>query len=137
MVLTNKNGLAKKLLQFKNQFTKKPSIKKEFKRRIFFITVFFSFQPLFYKIVNFLETHTSILDRITKEYHLDDKIAFPIDYQENLTSFEAQIGLIQLNYYDKIVQHKRNIALIYNELLSKKIILYYPQLLMELLTHIM
>ena len=120
MVLTNKNGLAKKLLRFKNQFTKKPSIKKEFKRRIFFITVFFSFQPLFYKIVNFLETHTSILDRITKEYHLDDKIAFPIDYQENLTSFEAQIGLIQLNYYDKIVQHKRNIALIYNELLSKK-----------------
>ena len=70
--------------------------------------------------INFLETYTTFLDKLTKEYHLDDKIAFPDDYKENLTNFEAEIGLYQLDYYDKIVLHKRKIASLYNKLLANK-----------------
>ena len=58
-----------------------------------------------------LETYTTFLDKLTKEYHLDDKIAFPDDYKENLTNFEAEIGLYQLDYYDKIVLHKEKLLL--------------------------
>ena len=50
----------------------------------------FWFQAIFYKFINFLETYTTFLDRLTKEYHLDDKIAFPEDYKENLTNLKQK-----------------------------------------------
>lgn len=117
IILTNNDELAKKIIETKKSLTQNPSLNKEVKRRLFFICSFFSFNPLVYKFINYLENNTPFLDRLTKEYHLDDNIHFPLDYKENLTNFEAHIGLNQLDYYDEIINHKRKIASYYNKFL--------------------
>ena len=57
-----------------------------------------------------IQKNTKILDLFTKAYHLDDKIHFPPDYLENMSNFEASVGLVQLKKYPQIIKYRINMA---------------------------
>jgi dTDP-4-amino-4,6-dideoxygalactose transaminase len=62
-----------------------------------------------------LQKETPLLNRLTKAYHLDDKIHFPPDYLEQMLTVEAQVGLVQLRKYPEIVQRRQENARYYDE----------------------
>jgi dTDP-4-amino-4,6-dideoxygalactose transaminase/ubiquinone/menaquinone biosynthesis C-methylase UbiE len=98
----------------------KPSYIKSFKRRLYLLAVYITFNERVYAIVLWLQKNTKYLNRLTKAYHLDDKIHFPQDYQDKMTNFEASIGLEQIKKYDNIVNRRIKNAHWYNKNLEKR-----------------
>jgi dTDP-4-amino-4,6-dideoxygalactose transaminase len=93
----------------------KPRFRKSFYRRIYLLAVYCAFQNQFYAVTRWLQENTRLLDGLAKEYHLDDKIHFPPDHLDQMLDFEARVGLIQLDKYDRIIALRRSNARWYDE----------------------
>ena len=72
---------------------KKPSLIKSFKRRFYLLAVFFAFNSMIYGLVWWGTGKTPFLNKLTKAYHLDNKIHFPPDYRDKMLDVEASVGL--------------------------------------------
>jgi len=65
--------------------------------------------------VRWLQDETTLLDRLTKAYHLDDEIAMPPDFLDRMLDVEAQVGLAQLRRYPEIERARQMNARFYLE----------------------
>ena len=111
--------LAQKVRSWRNEHFKKPTLLKTIRRRIYLLTVFLAFSRYFYGITWFIQEKTSLLNKLTKAYHLDGKIHFPPDYLDKMSNAEARIGLVQLTKYDDIIRNRRKKAHWYHENLRR------------------
>lgn len=120
MFTTNDEHLAQQIRDFRDQnFLSKGWIK-SLKRYLYLLAVYPAFSPLFFGLVYWLQKKTPFLDRLTKAYHLDEKIHMPPDFQDKMTNIEALIGLEQVKKYSKIVEHRKKIADIFFDQLERK-----------------
>ena len=99
--------LAEKVRHWRENHFEKPTFFKSLKRRLYLLAVYFAFNERIYGLMWWLQEKTTLLNRFTKSYHLDDKIHFPPDYLDKMLNCEAVVGLIQLKKYDHIVKVRR------------------------------
>jgi len=107
---TNDEVTAKKVREFRDKKFQKPSWKKSIFRYLYLLAVYPAFQPSIYGLVYWMQEKTPILNRLTKAYHLDEKIHFPPDYLDQMTDIEALVGLEQLKKYAAIRSKRIEIA---------------------------
>ena len=67
-----------------------------------------------------IQNKTPFLNRLTKAYHLDEKIHFPPDYLDEMMDVEAAVGLVQLIYYSRIIDGRIKKAKWYERNLEKR-----------------
>lgn len=112
--------LANKVRKWRDANYQKPSLFKSWLRRLYLLSVYIAFSEKFYGMTWWLQEKTSILNRFTSAYHLDEKIHFPPDYKDLMLDVEAAVGLEQLKKYNKIIQKRRENALWYHNNLRRR-----------------
>ena len=85
------------------------------RRALYLLAVYPAFNETLYGLVYWLQEQTPLLNRLTKAYHLDEKIHFPPDHRQALSALEARVGLRQLEKYPAIQARRREIAKKYFE----------------------
>lgn len=120
MVTTNDQKTYEKLIEFRKNVFKEPTIFSEIKRLIYFISVFFCFYPRIFSLVNLI-SRFGVLDSFIKYY--SNKIDFPKDWDTLPKKIETRVGLIQLKKYESNIKFRRELSKFYREKLkdSKKI----------------
>lgn len=103
MLTTDDAELAKKLRAYRQQECRSAGSMKALSRRLYLAASVVAFSSAVYPIVRWLEHDTSLLDRMTKAYHLDGIVHFPPDYRDLMTDVEARVGLVQLGKYPDII----------------------------------
>ena len=66
-----------------------------------------AFHQVPYGIVHHLQYRTTLLDRLTKAYHLDAEVRFPPDAGEQMLPIEARVGIAQLKKYSWMIERRR------------------------------
>ena len=112
--------LADRIRVWRDQHFEKPSLIKSIKRRLYLIAVYFAFKERIYGFVWWMQKKTSLLNKLTKEYHLDEKIHFPPDYLDKMLNCEATVGIVQLSKYSMIIKNRRRKAKFYDKNLAKR-----------------
>jgi perosamine synthetase len=115
MITTDDPELHMKLRAFRDNTFSQPGFLKNVRRFLYLLAIYPAFNEYMYKLVNWLEEETPLLDRLTKAYHLDEKVHFPPDYLDQMLNVEAQVGLAQLGKYPEIVRRRQENADYYYE----------------------
>jgi perosamine synthetase len=115
MITTNDSELHDKLRAFRDKYFFEPKFSKRIHRMFYLSAVYAAFNKHIYGLVNWLEEETKLLDRLTKAYHLDEKINFPPDHLDQMLNVEAQVGLVQLSKYPEIVGRRQENAFYYDQ----------------------
>lgn len=110
--------LADRVRKWRDEHFKRPSITKNLLRRCYLVATYFAFNNTIYSCTKWIQDKTPILNRLTKAYHLDEKIHFPPDYLDLMADVEAAVGLEQLKKYPVIIRNRRLKASWYNENLA-------------------
>lgn len=113
MIITNDPELYRKLRAFRDTHFVQPGFLKRLSRFLYLLAVYPAFNDYIYGLVNWLEEETSLLDQLTKAYHLDGIIHFPPDYLDHMINLEAQVGLAQLRKYPEIIRCRQENAQYY------------------------
>jgi len=128
MITTNNPDIDRRLRSVRDGcFTARPAIG-SLERGLYLLAALAAFTPSVYGVVHWLANHTPALDRLTRSYHLDERIHFPPDYLRLLTPLEARVGLVQLRKYADIVDHRRATAAYYDSHLQHVLGLTPPPL---------
>jgi dTDP-4-amino-4,6-dideoxygalactose transaminase len=112
--------LADRVRAWRDQNFRKPGFAKSLLRRLYLLAVYVAFDERVYSITWLLQKKTSFLNKLTKSYHLDDKIHFPPDYKDKMMDVEAAVGIEQLKKYPEFVARRRASAAWYDENLPRK-----------------
>jgi len=107
---TNNEVTAKKVREFRDGNFRKSTWEKSLLRYLYLLAVYPAFQPAIYGLVYWVQEKTPFLNRLTKAYHLDEKIHFPPDYLNQMTPIEALVGLEQLIKYTAVRSKRIEIA---------------------------
>ena len=107
---TNNLEIANKIIRFQEEHFTKPTLRKSILRFLYLLAVYPAFSPMIYGWVYWLQERTALLNRLTKAYHLDEKIHFPPDYLDLMTGVEAKVGLEQIQKYAVIKKRRVEIA---------------------------
>jgi len=118
MLTFQNKSLAGKIRAWRDQTFTPPKKRKEIQRRLYLLAVCAVFNKHAYKLVWRLQNQSSVLDHWTRAYHLDDRIHFPPDYLQQMTNFEAEIGIRQLTKYQSIIARRRKLARFYHQELA-------------------
>jgi len=76
-------------------------------RRVYLLAASAAFSGPLYGLTWWLQERTPWLDRLTRSYHLDQRIELPPDHLDRMLDVEAAVGLAQLARYRDIVAHRR------------------------------
>lgn len=114
MITTRDAGLAAIVREQRDRDYTQPGWLKRASRRAYLLAVYPAFDERVYGIVRWLQDETPALDRLTKAYHLDDRIHFPPDAAEAMSDVEAAVGLAQLGKYDEAMARRRDHAAFYD-----------------------
>lgn len=118
MFTTNDDEIAASLRRWRYRNFEAAGWSRSIKRALYLLAIYPAFNETLYGLVYWLQEQTPILNRLTKAYHLDEKIHFPPDYRVKMSRIEAGVGLAQLSKYLKIKNKRREIAEVYfNELI--------------------
>ncbi len=120
MLTFQDESLAKKVRLWRDKNFFEPGIIKAIKRRIYLALVYIAFNKIFYKFTWLLQNKTKVLDRLTKAYHLDEKIHFPPDYRDKMLNIEAAVGLAQLKKYPDIIKNRIKKVKMYDKSLTRR-----------------
>ena len=112
--------LADRLRSWRDAHFKPATISKAIKRIAYLIAIYCAFNRAIYGATWFLSERTRILDRYTKSFHLDDRIHFPSDYNQQMSPSEAAVGCRQLDRYSKILEDRRTNAEFWHRNLERK-----------------
>jgi dTDP-4-amino-4,6-dideoxygalactose transaminase len=115
MITTSDQNLYVTLRDFRDKHFVQPGWLKSVRRVFYLLAVYPAFNNHIYRLVNLLEEETSLLDRLTKAYHLDEKIHFPPDHLDQMLDVEARVGLVQLRKYPEIVRQRQANAFTYDQ----------------------
>src|SRR5262249_25323374 len=66
-----------------------------------------AFTDAVYGLTRWLQDRTPVLDRLTRSYHLDERVELPPDAAERMLDVEAAVGLAQLEKYAHVVERRR------------------------------
>lgn len=110
MLTLNDDRVAGLLRQTRDSVFRPAGLRKALSRRLYLFATAAAFSRPAYPFVRWLEHETSMLDSMTKAYHLDDIIHFPPDHLERMADVEARVGLTQLTRYEGIVQGRERNA---------------------------
>jgi perosamine synthetase len=128
MLTFQNKELADTVRNWRNSNYKKPSFFKAVKRRLYLLMVYVAFHEKIYGITWWLQEKTVLLNKLTKSFHLDDKIHFPPDYLDKMLDIEAAVGLEQLKKYPEIIRRRRMNAEWYDKNLERKKDWIFPPL---------
>ncbi len=120
MLTFRDEGLAAKIRIWRDAEFQKPGLLKPWLRRLYLLATFVAFNERVYGFTWWLQTKTPLLNRLTKAYHLDDKIHFPPDHLDRMLDVEASVGLVQLEKYGEIVAQRQRNAAWYDEHLPER-----------------
>ena len=120
MLTFQNKDLAQKVRNWRDANYRNPSIYKSLKRKLYLIATYMAFSEKVYGFIWWLQEKTSLLNKLTKSYHLDEKIHFPPDFKDKMLKCEAAVGLEQLKKYPHIINKRRNKAKTYDERLEKR-----------------
>jgi len=129
MLTFQNKALANKVRLWRDSQYNQATWIKELYRRLYIISACAAFNDKMYSLTNFFEKNTFFLNRITKSYHLDKKIAFPPDFLEKMSDVEAAIGIKQLDRYEKIILKRKKTALFYDKYIKRPPDWNFPMLL--------
>lgn len=115
MITTNDIELYTKLKFWRDANFRKRGILKTIQRFLYLIAVYFAFNKRIYGMVYWLQEKTPFLNRLTRAYHLDDKIHFPPDYLDQMLPIEARVGSVQLKKYPEIIHRRREMVTSYDQ----------------------
>ena len=113
MITTNDSEISDKLRTFRDSNFKKKSFLMRVSRLIYLKAVWIAFNPYFYSIVNLLE-RSGLLDRFSK-YYDEERIYFPSDWDYLPSGIEANVGLVQLDKYDAVIERRSKNALLWKD----------------------
>ena len=120
MLTFQSQDLADKVRKWRDSNFRKPGFLKSAVRRFYLLAVYFAFNPIAYRFTWWLQNKTPLLNRLTKAYHLDEKIHFPPDYLDEMMDVEAAVGLVQLRKYSRIIDGRIKKAKWYERNLEKR-----------------
>ena len=120
MLTFQDQDLANKIRTWRDERFKKPGLLKPWMRRLYLLAVYVAFNETIYGLVWWLQEKTPLLNKLTKAYHLDDKIHFPPDFLEQMLDVEATVGLEQLKKYPKIIANRRKMAAWYDQNMKRR-----------------
>lgn len=106
MIITNDKRTHQKIKNYQKLKMNSSSWLKEIARLIYMIVSWVAFNKYFYYWVNYLD-RKGYLNRFTK-YYDEEKIDFPLDWNETPKKIEARVGRVQLRKYDDFI-HKRRL----------------------------
>lgn len=129
MLTFQDKDLAQKIRNWRDLNYRKPSFFKSFKRKIYLLAVYFAFSEKIYGLIWWLQEKTFLLNKLTKSYHLDEKIHFPPDFKDSMMNCEAAVGLEQLRKYPDIIYGRRKKARFYEKSLEKRSNWEYPPII--------
>jgi len=115
MITTNDPELHKKLRDFRDNHFVQPGLLKRIHRFLYLLMVYPPFNKCIYGLGNRLEEETPLLNRLTRAYHLDERIRFPPDYLDRMIELEARVGLAQLEKYTEIARRRNELAYFYDK----------------------
>ena len=110
MFTTNDDEIAASLRLWRDRNFEASGWFRSIKRALYLLAIYPAFNETAYGLVYWLQEQTPLLNRLTKAYHLDEKIHFPPDYRVKMNRVEAGVGLVQLSKYLKIKNKRREIA---------------------------
>lgn len=115
ILTTNNEEIYKKLKDYRDKNFKKPTILRYLKSLIYFVATYPAFNKFLYNFVSYFDylEGKKILGKLT-QYYREEKVDFPKDAFELLTSLEAKVGLEQLKKYQEILEKRKLIAEYYN-----------------------
>lgn len=120
MLTFKDQALANKVRVWRDKHYKQPHWIKATLRRLYLVAVYFAFNPKVYGFTWWLQEKTPFLNRLTKAYHLDNKIRFPPDAFDKMLPVEAAVGLVQLKKYPHIIERRREMAKSYDKNLPRR-----------------
>lgn len=112
--------LADRIRSWRDRHFKQPGFFKAIQRRLYLLAVYVAFNESVYGLTWLLQERTPFLNRLTKSYHLDDRIHFPPDYLDKMLDVEATVGLVQLKKYPNIIENRRKMAKWYDINLGRR-----------------
>lgn len=68
-----------------------------------------------YWATHWVADRTPLLNRLTRAYHLDDRIRFPPDHRYRMSPIEARVGLAQIAGYEEAIERRTAQARRYDE----------------------
>lgn len=99
MLITSNPELARAVRGWSAANLRQPSWSKPLLRRVYIWAAAIGFTGPMYSLVRWLQDETTLLDGLTKAYHLDDEIVMPPDFLDRMLAVEAQVGLVQVARY--------------------------------------
>jgi dTDP-4-amino-4,6-dideoxygalactose transaminase len=118
MFTTDDKDIAERLRAWRNNNFKPGDWVKSLRRALYLMAVYPAFNETLYGLVWWLQEKTPILNRLTKAYHLDEAIHFPPDFDTQMCSAEAGVGLAQLAKYAAVKERRKEIAAYYFDHIS-------------------
>ena len=112
MLTTGDEALAANLRAWRDRHQSATAARR-WMRRLYLLATYAAFDRRLYGLVRWIEAETPLLDRLTKAYHLDEVIRFPPDANRLMTDVEAQVGIVQLAKYDRVVARRAEHARYY------------------------
>lgn len=107
MLTFGDRDLARRVRSWRDDHLRSPSALKGLSRRLYLLAATAAFSGPLYGLTWWLQEKTPWLNRLTRSYHLDERIALPPDHLDLMLDVEAAVGLVQLDRYDDIVAHRR------------------------------
>jgi dTDP-4-amino-4,6-dideoxygalactose transaminase len=119
MLLLHDEALYKEVESYRNRVFGSTGFFKGAERFILGIATYWALREPFLTFVDFVENKTSFLDRLGGEIPVEDGPFLPDNVDEMPTKLQAELGLLQLANYEKIIEHRREIAYRYDRLLNE------------------
>ena len=119
MLTFTDRALAVRVRAWRDAHLTPASAMKSMLRLAYLVATYPAFQQLPYGLVHYLQYRTTMLDRLTKAYHLDEDVRFPPDAAEQMLPIEARVGLVQLKKYDWMIERRRALAARYHAALQQ------------------
>ena len=110
MLTFTDRALADRVRQWRDARLKPASRLKSVLRFAYLGATYPAFHQWPYALVHYLQYRTTVLDRLTKAYHLDTAVRFPPDANEQMLPIEARVGLAQLQKYGWMIERRRTHA---------------------------
>lgn len=129
MLTFRDKALADKVRVWRDAHYGKPGWVKSMGRRLYLLAVYVGFNEKIYGLTWWLQEKTPLLNRLTRSYHLDNKVHFPPDYLDRMLEVEAAVGLVQLDRYEAIIARRRSNATHYTQSLERHVGWVFPPLI--------
>jgi dTDP-4-amino-4,6-dideoxygalactose transaminase len=115
MITTSDHDVANHLRDWSELNIKASTWRKSLRRYLYLISATTALHPTLFEFTWLLKTKTSLLERWTHSFHLDNKIRFPSDALESLSRLESRVGINNLENYSHRIEQRRQIAQLYDE----------------------